>query len=418
MAKPELRFYQHVLESVGASPQETLFVDNDETNVLAARSLGFHDAIVFERNGHAALRSRLFNAVQSNTAAQRGRDWLWSQSSEKGCLYSELSTCDVKVRENFSQLIMYEILGDEAKDLLHLRHDESQATWNYFIDSPFGQSGDAKVYPDDVDTTSYALKLSKNLPAVIGLNKSESQNATVAETANAVLDRMLSPDQLSADGVVKVYFDASRDRVDPTVCVNVVRLFFTYGRGGDPALQPTWQWIKNVLFHRAYMSGTRYYHTPEAFLYFFARLLHENRGSRQVQEMAPLLRERIRESMNSDTGGDAMTLAMRLLAGYYCGLSNRTDMSRLLALQREDGSFGQGWLCRYGKSQVLLGSRFLTVALAVRAIELMSEAGGELSKAPRALDMVRTRTYAGKLAGWLTGTIVIQLFFRLLKSHS
>lgn len=389
MAKPELRFYRHVLESAGASPHETLFVDNDETNVLAARSLGFYEAIVFEKNGHAALRSRLFNAIQNNTAAQRGRDWLWGQASETGCLYSELSTCDFRICENFSQLILYEILGDEAKDLLHLGHDGTKTTWNYFIDSPFGHSGDSKFYPDDVDTTSYALKLSQNLPAIIGLPESDTQHGTVTEIANSVLDRILSPTQKSADGVVKVYFDALRNRVDPTVCVNVVRLFFTYDRGSDPGLQPTWQWIKNVLLHRAYMHGTRYYHTPEAFLYFFGRLLHENPTVTEVQEVAPLLRERISESVNSDTGGDAMTLAMRLLAGYYCGLSNRTDTYKLLALQHEDGSFGTGWLCRYGKSQVLLGSRFLTAALAIRAIELMPHVGSDNNAAP-ALNVVST----------------------------
>lgn len=414
MAKPELRFYQHVLTLVGSCPQETIFVDNDENNVLAAQSLGFYESIVFEREGYAALRKSLFNAVKINTAAQRGRDWLWSQVSGGGYLYSEVSTCDVKIRENFSQLILYETLGDEAKELLSVRCDGSKTTWNYFIESPFGHSGDAKSYPDDVDTTSYALKLSKNLPAVIGLPESSKQHSTVAKAANAVLDRMLGPEQITADGVIKVYFDATRDRVDPTVCVNVVRLFFAYGRGSDPGLQPTWQWIKNVLLNRAYMGGTRYYHTPEAFLYFFARLLYENPASAQVQEMASLLRQRISETINMETGGDAMTLSMRLLAGYYCGISNMNDMRRLLALQHDDGSFGTGWLCRYGKSQVLLGSRFLTVALAVRAIELASRAGEDYNS-PEALATIRTQPWPGNVIAWLSGSPTFHLVYRLLR---
>lgn len=357
MAKPELRFYRHVLDAIDASANETIFVDNDETNVLAARSLGFHEAIVFERNGHETLRRKLFNAVGSTTAAHRGRDWL---SRHSGCMVSETNT-GIKLRENFSQLLIYEIMGPELQDRLQLKHDGAKTTWNYFIDTPVLTSNN---YPDDVDTTSYALKLQSRHKS---LGTLAAQPVSIV--AREVMDRMLSPCQTTADGIVKVYFDDSRSRVDPTVCVNVVRLFFAYNRGDEPGLQPTFQWIKDVLFHRAYLNGTRYYHTPEAFLYFWARLLHETPSSCQVQQMAPLLRERLAEIVNSDTGNDAMALAMRLLACHYVRMPNRTDACRLLALQEEDGSFGLGWLCRYGKSQVLLGSRFLTAALAIRAIE-------------------------------------------------
>jgi putative hydrolase of the HAD superfamily len=42
VAKPDPRIYAHCLERLGVAPSETLFVDDREENVAAARSLGMH----------------------------------------------------------------------------------------------------------------------------------------------------------------------------------------------------------------------------------------------------------------------------------------------------------------------------------------------------------------------------------------
>lgn len=221
--------------------------------------------------------------------------------------------------------------------------------------TPFGTS---QNYPDDVDTTSYALKVLSPNP----------------EVSNSVMDEMLSPEMVSADGIVKVYFDETRDRTDPTVCVNVVRLFYTYGRGRDPGLAATARWIQDVLLHRAYENGTRYYHQPDVFLYFFAQLLRENPDSELCRRNKSLLQVRIRERVNLTA--DPLALGMRVLACHYMGMRNETDLRQLLAKQQADGSFGIGWLCQYGKTGVKLGHQGLTTALAVKAIEAMN--GGAL----------------------------------------
>lgn len=169
---------------------------------------------------------------------------------------------------------------------------------------------------------------------------------------------------------MQVYFDETRDRTDPTVCINVVRLYYTYGRGDDAALQPTKDWIQDVLLFRGYLNGTRYYHSSDVYLYFFARLLVENPDSDVARNTAALLRERLKERMNSEA--DSMGLAMRVLACHYMGLRNELDLQRLLTMQQEDGSFEIGWLCQYGKTQMKLGNRGLTTALAVRAVEVVT----------------------------------------------
>lgn len=157
--------------------------------------------------------------------------------------------------------------------------------------------------------------------------------------------------------------------------MNVVRLFYAYRRGLDPGLEATKQWIWEVLLHRAYTDGTRYYHQPDVFLYFFSRLLAENPGSDLHRDGAGLrlLAMRLKERIN--IAADPMGLAMRVLACQLVGLGSQAegDLVRLLAAQQVDGSFEVGWLCQYGKTGIKLGHRGLTTALAIKAVEAIRE---------------------------------------------
>ncbi|KAF7348970.1 putative had-like protein [Mycena venus] len=251
------------------------------------------------------------------------------------------------IYDNFSQLLIWETT--EEKELVSLEYHKR--TWNYFIGSPIGTT---KTYPDDVDTTSYALRLL-------------STDRTIADS---VLDDMMSPRRTNKDGIITAYFDDTRHQIDPTVCINVLRCFYHYGRGKDPALEPTKDWVCTVLFRREYANGTRYYPSPYAFLFFFALLLHENPSSDLPSVVISLLRVRLAERANTDSYTDALELAMRALAFRALGMTvDVVQMRCLLDLQEEDGSWPTGWLCRYGKTGIGIGNKYLATALAVRALE-------------------------------------------------
>ena len=122
-----------------------------------------------------------------------------------------------------------------------------------------------------------------------------------------------------------------------------------------------------MLAYRAYLDGTRYYETAECFLFFAARLLRSARGDATLHaRLAPLLRERVLE--RAGCPGDALALAMRVLAGAAVGLRMERDLAALLPLQYEDGGWGPGWVYKYGSSGLKLGNRGLTTALALNAI--------------------------------------------------
>ena len=148
------------------------------------------------------------------------------------------------------------------------------------------------------------------------------------------------------------------------VCVNVLTLFYSYGRGYQ--LDRTLHWVHEVLLHRAYLNGTRYYTTPEDFLYFLGRLLQISGDAYLATYLKPLLIERVQERIGAE--GDALALSMRICTCAYLGLRNDIDLRALLPLQCEDGGWEVGWVYKYGSSGINIGNRGLTTSLAVKAI--------------------------------------------------
>lgn len=168
-------------------------------------------------------------------------------------------------------------------------------------------------------------------------------------------------------GHFQTYFDHRRPRFDPVVCVNALSLFYTYGRGHE--LQRTLEWVQEVLLNRAYLEGTRYYESAECFLYFVSRLLASTGDPDLHVMLKPLLRDRVQERIGAD--GDALALAMRILACDFVGVRNEIDLRALLPLQCEDGGWEIGYIYKYGSSGIRIGNRGLATALAIKAIESM-----------------------------------------------
>jgi hypothetical protein len=162
-----------------------------------------------------------------------------------------------------------------------------------------------------------------------------------------------------------MYFDAEQPYTDPIVSLNVLTLFYSHGRGHE--LSNTLDWLLSLLEHRAYLDGTRFYETPECFLFFSARLLRiATHDAALHARLASLLRERILE--RAGFPGDALALAMRVLAGAALDLRMERDLEALLPLQCEDGGWEVSWFYKLHGSGDKIGNRGLTTALALNAI--------------------------------------------------
>jgi hypothetical protein len=147
------------------------------------------------------------------------------------------------------------------------------------------------------------------------------------------------------------------------VCVNVLTLFYRNGRGHE--LASTLDWVYYCLLHRAYIDGTLYYATAEAFLFFLSRLMDSSAEVRQ--RFGAIFKERVAERFGVD--GDALALSMRLLAGHSVGLVSPFDWNRLSSMQQQDGAWTDGWFYKYGASGLLIKNNGFTTALAIKAIE-------------------------------------------------
>ncbi|KAF7125721.1 hypothetical protein CNMCM5793_002014 [Aspergillus hiratsukae] len=321
--KPELLFYRKVLQEIAVPADQVIFVDDQLDNVVSAQSTGMH-GIVY--TGARELSRRLRNLVLD--PVKRGREFLRRNA---GALYSISETGQV-IRENFSQLLILEATGDRS--LVTLEYQ--QGSWNFFQG---GSRSTSETFPDDLDTTSIALMI---LPV---------DEATV----NSLLDEI--SELVNDDGTT--YFDQTRQRIDPAVCVNILRLFYTYDRGA--ALPLTLQWVHDVLEHRAHLHGTRYYPSPEVFLYFVSQLCRfSKKGGPRLRLLEKLLTDRLKERIQAEA--DSLALAMRILAWHAC-------------LWCEDGSWDPGSFYRFGSSKVNVGNRGLTTALAIRAVEMYRVTG-------------------------------------------
>ncbi|KIJ22796.1 hypothetical protein M422DRAFT_196689, partial [Sphaerobolus stellatus SS14] len=154
------------------------------------------------------------------------------------------------------------------------------------------------------------------------------------------------------DSIIQAYFDHSRPRIDPIVCINILILSFRNGRGAE--LSESLDWVFNILQSRKYINGTYYEVTAECFLYFISGLISNmpNICSAMMESFGEAVRERF------SMPGDGLTVSMRILAAASVGLSDVSDISSLLKLQNQDGSIKR-YMYKYGSTGMLIGNRGL-----------------------------------------------------------
>ncbi|KAF9816899.1 hypothetical protein IEO21_03773 [Rhodonia placenta] len=331
LRKPEEDIYRYLIEDTGIAPREAVFVDDKEENVAAARACGMR-GIVFDKQGKG------MHTLQSlfQPASQMGRDWLRRNAGKM----ESVTSGNIIFEENYAQLLILELTGDRS--LIQL--SQFPRTWNFFRESPFYRG---EPYPNDLDDTSLALSV---LPT----------DRTVLKD---VMDEMLN--WRTPEGIMLTYYDVSRPRIDPIVNVNVLTLFYLYGRGRE--LDSALDWVRDILATRAHLDGSYYYPSPDLFLYLVSRLLSVSADTHLHGQLAALLAMHVAERIGMP--GDAMARACRVLVCMRCGVENVADMRALREMQNDDGGWDVGWLYKLGRSDVHIGNRGVATALAVKALE-------------------------------------------------
>ncbi|KAK7978796.1 HAD-like protein [Apiospora saccharicola] len=357
MRKPDLAFFQHVVNEIGGDPREMIFVDDSVENIWIPDC-------------------ELWGLVQPDSLVRA----VQFMKSDAGHHDSVIEGQGLRIRDNFAQLMIWELTGDEdivylrypsgtngngANGKVHAQNDNGHngddivgnGLLNYFCEAP---SFTTKSFPPDADTTATAYL---SLPAA----RLDQHRAT----AERVLDVMAT--NLDPDGIMQTYFAADRPRTVPNVCCNILRLFHRLGRlESEPRTRKTEDYIVSCLENRACRYGSRHYTTPESFLYFVARLYDEcggpdgNRGLRErLSVVKGDLLARVGVSVNP------LALALRIAACQFAGMETslyQKDLEKFKALQQADGGWPAGHFCCYGRTRVRIGNRGLTTALGIRTL--------------------------------------------------
>ena len=263
----------------------------------------------------------------------------------------DLQNCSEVYPESFTTMVVADLLMDQPEHrrtvigMLAMLEEELSPDGLFF----FFKEHDR--LPADADCTA------------LGLSVLLRGGCLVGDRAHLALDRIAQ--NTNAEGIVETYFDPSGERagiVDPVVCANVLYLAHQLGRGDE--FIPTLNYLREVLLEGLYLEGTRYYHSPDTFLYFTARVV---RRFRQVHDV---LLEPLKAAFRGRQGSTdfPLDLAQRVIIADALRMDDMGESQRLLILQERDGCWGADSLFRYGRKRIFFGSRALMTAFALRAL--------------------------------------------------
>lgn len=368
LRKPNSDIFQYMISSAAINTKKAVFIDDKIENLEQAAKYGISTvrytkesfdytpitnvgpvaaAIIAnkelkkKRLGEAYLNSRLSKFPFCKSFVSNGTELIGSQDFSKeifstAVILHSYNALPDEIIESMSQ----EILNHDGKNMLR---------WCFYKNEARPEN-----FPDDLDTTSMVLSF-------LLKNKKISR-----EEVLPVVKQMI--DNRNEDGIIQVYFDDNRPRIDAIVAINVLYLMHQIGFGTKDELRETEAFIYKFLISNEYLKGTRYYPAPDVFLFFLSRLVVDfpNKFEKFHRPLTENLLERV------DCSSYALERALRVIAMKKLGLVNRIDFSKLLDLQLADGGWPMYGLFIAPRSNTYFGSRELSTAFALEAINLLS----------------------------------------------
>lgn len=382
--KPNKAVFEYVLQQENLLPGNVLLIDDEENNIQAASQLGIRvikyepgcDLVekinLIERsNNFCTTANNIKLELNTNSATeiicQKARSYLETSLKRYGFCRSFFSHKvmmeDPKEfsQEIFSTLLILDTDKNLSQNIRELLLDKvygvvKAKSCSFFLQEAAEYFEPGKDYfPDDVDTTSLAFSL------LLVDGRSSSENLILV-TKNILGNS-------NNNGIIEVYFDRERPRLDPIVCANALNFLFLMGVKSHPIINSTKQYILDFLWEDRWKNGTRYYSSPDAFLYSLSGLVY--RYPEYMKKFKSYLLRALTERVNCSER--PLELAMRIISGYYLGLENRLDYLKLLDCQLSDGGWSMDSMFVAPKSQRQFGSRELTTAFALEAIRLMTQ---------------------------------------------
>ncbi|MBI5389284.1 hypothetical protein HZB01_02800 [Candidatus Woesearchaeota archaeon] len=220
-------------------------------------------------------------------------------------------------------------------------------------DGLFSFYADENLLPQDTDTTAWAVSTLFEMQKI--------GEAALHKSIDLVVGN------IDGDGVIKVYFDPEKyGRVnwrDHVALANVLYLLNLDKRVGEAF--PSLVYVSDALRKGDYENGSRYYQSPDMFLYALGRLM-------KFPEMKSLFEDGLKKELSRRIGQTEypLDLAMRVTTAKVVGLENGEERRKLMSMVRIDGSFPPDAIYHYGSKAGYFGSSFITTVFAIEALRV------------------------------------------------
>jgi hypothetical protein len=222
------------------------------------------------------------------------------------------------------------------------RDHMNQSRMNFFVDNT--------LLPDDTETTAYAW------------GTLIEANVVQRTSANTTLDEIVRT--VNQDGIITTYFcPEARGKKNQQDHVSIANILYTlHLTHREENTIPSAQFVRQTLSQGTYLSGSRYYHSPDAFLYFLSRLA----GFTAWKDMREPLKEHLKERIGTTIR--PLDLAMRVTTAHRLGISAKKESGILVDLMDDDGSWPADAIYHYGSKTGYFGSRIISTAFAIEAL--------------------------------------------------
>ncbi len=363
--KPGEEIFQYVITSSKLDPKKTIFIDDELENLPQASRFGI-DTIqlskgMFDYHENDQINIALPVDKHLNSKKEKGETYLHNRlqrfpfcRSFMGDNVQLIGSTDFS-REIFSTAVILHtcsslpqrIINDMSQEIL--AHSQGRLYWCFYT-----KEAKPEGFPEDLDTTSMVLSF-------LLTNKKLTRKEVLPVAEHMINNR-------NKNGVIQVYFDDKRPRVDAIVTINVLYLMYQIGWGQREELQKSIEFVYDYLVNKTYLEGTRYYPSPDVFLFFLSRLV-TGYPDDFTKFFAPL-KENLLSRVNSTTF--SAERAFRVIALKKLGIANRIDFLKMLDEQLEDGGWPMYGLFIAAKSKTYFGSRELSSSFALEALTVMS----------------------------------------------
>lgn len=256
--------------------------------------------------------------------------------------------------EVFSSIVVLDLLGSTSEidagfkkiNLAYIKTYLEMGKISFFKEEDM-----KRALPPDVDCTAFG--------AYVLTRHGEMSPLQIQETAQLILSNV------NEQGQIQVYFPDRKHRegrLDPVVSMNALCFLYQIGRGDEA--RKTEDYVYDFLSTGKHLEGTRYYPSPDAFLYFCARMIN---SSEQLKDrFTPLLREKIKERIGQTPY--PIDCAFRLIVCQRLGIENLMDKQSLLANQLPNGAFPKDTFFQCGTEASFFGSDAITTAFAITGL--------------------------------------------------